>query len=173
MTSFLLLCAFPQQLFHPSDSLSPFLFWFPLDFRYLLQCVCRGRGVLLPPSPKLPVPCPPPLPSLPSVSLRWRHCTALSNLMLISAWRVCWGNECVYTHVHVCACVLVCYLCLSLLYWGSCHSQRAISKVSSLMQGLSKYLWSWIATKIEERLQSSRWEYCPRTESQPWFIVSW
>lgn len=35
----------PQQLFHPSDSLSPFLFWFPLEFRYLLLCVCRESGV--------------------------------------------------------------------------------------------------------------------------------
>lgn len=95
-------CFFPQQLFHPSDSLSPFLFWFPLDFRYPLLCVCRGSG-----TPQLLVPCHQLLPDLPLMSVWWWHWVVGILSDTSAAWR---GAGCL--GMCVCACVLLCFLCL-------------------------------------------------------------
>lgn len=111
-------CFFPQQLFHPSDSLSPFLFWFPLDFRYPLLCVCRGSG-----TPQLLVPCHQLLPDLtPHVCVMM----TLSGRHLV--WHQCSLEGC-WVPGDVCVCMRA--FVLSLLDRGSYYSPRLYTVYSS------------------------------------------
>lgn len=144
--------------FFLNSSFTPLIVSHPFSSDFLLisgTCVFV-KGLV---SPKLLVPCPPPLPHLLSASLCWRPLVAcIWSYTNFSLEGVLGDWTC------ICACMCACVLSVCLSAWsrelslpeGRDHILYCvIIQVSCLMQGLNEYLWNWIVTKIGQHLEAS------------------